>query len=119
MNLTGMKKEKNVINTVEKINMTLRTFTGGYVRYEGDTYMGGYNPWPIATCWMALYNLEAGNEKEAIENFKFVINSVSDNGLLGEQVNNDTMKPCWILGLTWSHAMFIIVLEELLNRNLL
>ena len=112
-------KEKNVINTVEKINMTLRTFTGGYIRYEGDTYMGGYNPWPIATCWMALYNLEAGNEKEAIENFKFVINSVSDNGLLGEQVNNDTMKPCWILGLTWSHAMFIIVLEELLNRNLL
>jgi GH15 family glucan-1,4-alpha-glucosidase len=81
--------------------------------------MGGYNPWPIATCWMALYNLEAGDEKEAIENFKFVINTVSDNGLLGEQVNNDIMKPCWIFGLTWSHAMFIIVLEELLNRKLL
>ena len=112
-------KEKKVLNTVEKINMTLRTFTGGYIRYEGDTYMGGYNPWPIATCWMALYNLEAGDEKEAIENFKFVINTVSDNGLLGEQVNNDIMKPCWIFGLTWSHAMFIIVLEELLNRKLL
>ena len=112
-------KEKKVLNTVEKINMTLRTFTGGYIRYEGDTYMGGYNPWPIATCWMALYNLEAGDDKEAIENFKFVINTVSDNGLLGEQVNNDIMKPCWIFGLTWSHAMFIIVLEELLNRKLL
>ena len=112
-------KEKNVLNTVEKINMTLRTFTGGYVRYEGDTYMGGYNPWPIATCWMALYNLASGNEKEALENFKFVINTTSDNGFLGEQVNNDIMKPCWIFGLTWSHAMFIIVLEELINRKLL
>ena len=112
-------KEKNVLNTVEKINMTLRNFTGGFVRCECDTYMGGYNPWPIATCWMALYNLEAGNEKEAIENFKFVVNSISDNGLLGEQVNNDTMKPCWIIGLTWSHAMFLIVLEELLKRKLL
>ena len=112
-------KEKNVLNTVEKINMTLRTFTGGYVRYEEDTYMGGYNPWPIATCWMALYNLEAGNEKEALENFKFVLNSVSENGYLGEQVNNDIMKPCWIIGLTWSHAMFLIVLEELMKRKLL
>ena len=112
-------KEKNVLNTVEKINMTLRTFTGGYIRYEGDTYMGGYNPWPIATLWMALYNLELGNDKEAIENFKFVLNSVSENGFLGEQVNNEIMKPCWIMGLTWSHAMFIIVLEALMKEKLL
>ena len=112
-------KEKNVLNTVEKINMTLRTFTGGYIRYEGDTYMGGYNPWPISTLWMALYNLEVGNDKEAIENFKFVLNSISENGFLGEQVNNEIMRPCWIIGLTWSHAMFIIVLEALMKKKLL
>ena len=28
--------EKNIQNTIERINMTLRTYTGGYVRYEED-----------------------------------------------------------------------------------
>ena len=106
-------KEKNIENTVEIINMTLRTYTGGYIRYEGDGYMGGYNPWPIANLWMANYCIDNSQYKEALKNFKFVVDSASEKGLLGEQVNNQTMKPMWIIGLTWSHAMFIIVLERL------
>ena len=112
-------KEKNIQNTVERINMTLRTYTGGYVRYENDTYMGGYNPWPIATLWMACYYLEAGENKKALENFAFVTNTASEHGLLGEQVNNEFMKPAWVIGLTWSHAMYIIVLEKLLEKGLI
>ena len=112
-------KEKNVQNTVERINMTLRTYTGGYIRYEGDRYMGGYNPWPIATLWMAWYYLDAGDNKKALENFSFVTNSASEHGLLGEQVNNDAMKPAWVIGLTWSHAMYIIILDKLLEKGLL
>ena len=112
-------KEKNIENTVERINMTLRTYTGGYIRYENDTYMGGYNPWPIATLWMACYYLEAGDNKRALENFAFVTNSASEHGLLGEQVNNDAMKPAWVIGLTWSHAMYIIVLEKLVEKGLI
>ena len=34
-------KEKKVTNTIEKINMTLRTYTGGYLRFEGDHYREG------------------------------------------------------------------------------
>ncbi len=112
-------KEKKIENTIEKINMTLRTYTGGYVRYEQDSYMGGYNPWPIANLWMACYNLEAGEEKKALENFAFVTNSCSEHGFLGEQVNNETMKPAWIIGLTWSHAMYVVVLEKLKKKGLL
>ncbi len=112
-------KEKNIQNTVEKINMTLRTYTGGYVRYENDKYMGGYNPWPIANLWMACYYLEAGDNKKALECFSFVTNSASEHGFLGEQVNNETMKPAWVIGLTWSHAMYIIVLEKLIKKGLL
>ena len=112
-------KEKNVQNTVERINMTLRTYTGGYIRYEGDRYMGGYNPWPIATLWMAWYYLDAGDNKKALENFSFVTNSASEHGLLGEQVNNNAMKPAWVIGLTWSHAMYIIILDKLLEKGLL
>lgn len=112
-------KEKNIENTVERINMTLRTYTGGYIRYEEDGYMGGYNPWPLANLWMACYYLEAGDNKKALENFAFVTNSASDHGLLGEQVNNDSMKPSWVIGLTWSHAMYIIVLDMLMKKGLI
>ena len=46
-------------------------------------------------------------------------NSASEQGLLGEQVNNEAMKPAWVIGLTWSHAMYVIVLEKLLKKGLL
>lgn len=111
--------DKNVQNTIERINMTLRTYTGGYIRFEDDTYMGGYNPWPIATLWMAWYYLEVDNTEKALENFAFVTNSASGHGFLGEQVNNDAMKPSWVIGLTWSHAMYIITLQKLIEKNVL
>ena len=75
-----MPKEKNVLNTIARIDMTLRTYTGGYVRYENDGYIGGYHPWPIATLWMALYCLEKGENKNALEKFEFVVNSCSEYG---------------------------------------
>ena len=111
--------DKKVKNTIERINMTLRTYTGGYIRYENDTYMGGYNPWPIATLWMAWYYLEAGDNEKALENFAFVTNSASGHGYLGEQVNNDAMKPSWVIGLTWSHAMYLLTLEKIIEKGLL
>ncbi len=107
-------KDKKITNTVEKINMTLRTHTGGYLRFENDSYMGGKNPWPIATLWMALYYISVGNKNKARECLIFVLNSCSELGFLAEQVNNDIMKPQWIMGLGWSHAMFILVLSKLL-----
>ncbi len=108
--------EKKVINTIEKINMTLRTYTGGYLRFEDDNYMGGKNPWVIATLWMALYYIEAGEDKKAKEAFNFVVNSSSDLGFLAEQIDNKNMQPAWVVGLGWSHAMFIITLEKLLKK---
>ena len=105
-------KEKKIVNTVEKINLTLRTYTGGYQRFEQDHYMNG-NPWPIANLWMTLYYLETGEKRKAKETFDFVVKTAGKHYLLGEQIDNNTLKPCWVLGLGWSHAMFIIVLEKL------
>ena len=107
--------DKRIQNTIEKINLTLRTYTGGYLRFEQDTYMGGKNPWPIATLWMAMYYIGVGNKNKAWECLAFVLNTCSDLGFLAEQVSNNTMMPEWIIGLGWSHAMFIIVLSELLK----
>lgn len=103
-------KEKKVLNTIEKINMTLRTYTGGYLRFEQDSYRGGKNPWPISTLWMAMYYQKAGENKKAKECIEFVVKSCNEHGLLGEQVDNSTLEPNWVVGLGWSHAMFILSL---------
>lgn len=105
-------KEKKIENTVERINMTLRTYTGGYLRFEADHYTGE-RPWVITTLWMALYYIEAGKIKEAKECFDFVVKTQNPYGFLAEQVDNEKMKPAWVIGLGWSHAMFIIVLDRL------
>lgn len=105
-------KEKKIKNTVERINLSLRTYTGGYTRFEGDNYMNG-NPWPIANLWMTLYYIETGEKRKAKETFDFVVKTAGKHSFLGEQINNSTLKPNWVIGLGWSHAMFIIVLEKL------
>lgn len=105
-------KEKKIVNTIERINLSLRTYTGGYQRFEQDHYRNG-NPWPIANLWMTLYYLETGEKKKAKDTFDFVVKTAGKHNYLGEQIENSTLKPNWVLGLGWSHAMFIIVLEKL------
>ena len=105
-------KEKKVLNTVEKMNMTIRTYTGGYLRFELDHYMTGKHPWPIATMWMAMYYQKAGNKKAAEECIKFVVDSASDLGFIAEQVDNKTKQGTWMNGLGWSHAMFVLLFSK-------
>lgn len=107
-------KEKKVKNTIERINLSLRTYTGGFKRFEEDNYMNG-NPWPIANMWMTLYYLESGEKKKAKETFDFVVKTSANHSFLGEQVSNDNLKTNWVIGLGWSHAMFILVLEKMLK----
>lgn len=108
-------KEKKIANTIERINLTLRTYTGGYLRYEGDNYVGG-NPWIIANLWLAEYYLQYGSKTKARECFDFAVIGSNEHGLLPEQVNNNTMDAAWVTGLGWSHAMFIDVLKKLYSK---
>ncbi len=105
-------KEKRIVNTVERINLSLRTYTGGYQRFEQDHYMNG-NPWVISNLWMTLYYLEKGEKKHAKETFDFVLKTAGKHYFLSEQIENATLKPNWVMGLGWSHAMFILVLEKM------
>ena len=102
-------KEKVVRNTVEQINLTLRTYTGGYLRFQNDTYIGGNIPWIISTAWMGMYYKKIKDYKTADECMKFIVNSATDLGLLAEQANIDQNER-WVIGLGWSHAMFINLL---------
>ena len=108
--------EKKINNTIEKINLTLRTYTGGYLRFEQDHYMEGQNPWPIATLWMAMYYNQKGEKEKAEECIKFVVNSCNEHGLLAEQVDNKTMTSNWVIGLGWSHAMFVLSQKEISQK---
>lgn len=103
--------EKSVQNTIEKINMTLRTYTGGYLRFQDDHYLGGNNPWPIATLWIAIYYSKISDKKKLLEGLEFVVNSSTEHGFLAEQVDNNTLKSNWMIGLGWSHAMFVIAIN--------
>ena len=87
-------REKKILNTVEKMNLSIRTYTGGYQRFEQDHYMNG-NPWPISNLWMTLYYLEAGEKQKAKETFDFVVKTVGKHYFIGEQIDNNTLKPNW------------------------
>ncbi len=106
-------EQREVKNTIEKINMTLRTYTGGYLRFENDSYLGGNNPWPIATLWLALYNMKIGKQEEATNQIEFISKTATKHGFLAEQIDNETMQSNWVIGLGWSHAMYIIALSQL------
>lgn len=109
-------KEERVQHTIDRINETIRTKQGGYLRYEQDHYRGGKHPWPITTLWMALYYLEKGEKEKAEECFFYAVNSASEHGFLAEQVNDVTKEPTWVIGLNWSHAMFIEVLYKMIEQ---
>ena len=49
--------------------------------------------------------------------FSIVIETMAEHGFLGEQVDNSTKTASWVIGLGWSHAMFIIVLEALAKHG--
>lgn len=73
--------------------------------------MGGNNPWVISTLWMALYYNKLGDKKKVLECLDFVVKSSTEHGFLAEQVDNKLLKSNWVIGLGWSHAMFVIALN--------
>ena len=109
----NMLEQEQLKNTVEKMDMSLKTYTGGYVRFENDNYLGGNNPWIIATLWMSLYNMKIGKGDIARKQIEFTTKTATEHGFLAEQVDNEKMQAKWVIGLGWSHAMYIIALAEL------
>lgn len=101
-----------VKNTVIDIEKNLKLDNGGYLRYQGDMYMGG-NAWIISSLWLALYYIELNDFNRARELFDWVTNHSDEMGFLPEQIERNGNNTAWIVQLSWSHAMYVIVKSKL------
>lgn len=90
--------------------------TGGILRYERDTYRGG-NPWILTTLWLASVELKLGNYSDARESFQWALSKTTGLGMFPEQVHRETGYPFWVIPLGWSHAMFLLFVKEVVDRN--
>ncbi len=109
--------DEQMIPTAEAVERQLTVHaTGGLMRYEYDNYIGG-NPWILTTLWAALYNIDRRNYDKAREYFWWAVKGATEQGLLPEQIDKMTGRPAWVIPLTWSHAMFVLVLDRLLEAG--
>ena len=105
-------KSNIAVNTVNEIENNLKLPNGGYLRFINDDFIGG-NAWIISSLWLALYYIEVGKIDRAKELYDWVTEHQDDKGFLAEQIDKETGKPAWIVGLSWSHALYIIVGKKL------
>ena len=89
---------------------------GGIMRYAEDCYIGG-NPWILTTLWLALYYIESGEHSQAKGLVQWAVSHQTKLGLLPEQVDKETGEPAWVIPLTWSHAMYVLAINALADRN--
>ncbi len=89
---------------------------GGVLRYEGDHYRGG-NPWILTTLWLGIVELSLKNWGPARRCLDWTLSKATAQGMLAEQVHRETGKPSWVIPLAWSHAMFLLFIKEVLDRQ--
>jgi glucoamylase len=107
----------------------VKTDVGGCARYEDDYYhqvsqdlanVPG-NPWFICTMWLAQYEIASArgdaNLKEAVKILEWVADHALPSGALAEQVHPYTNEPLSVSPLTWSHATFVTVVLEYLEKR--
>lgn len=121
--------DEKVINTMNHVHEKLwcKTEVGGLARYENDYYhrisydVPG-NPWFITTLWLAQHYIAQAKTtyelNKAMEVMEWVADRALQSGALAEQVNPYTNEPLSVSPLTWSHASFVIVVQEYINKLL-
>lgn len=120
----------------EKVKSTMRqvyeklwskTTAGGLARYENDPYYrttnnAAGNSWFVTTLWLAQYYIalaKTNNDlSKAVDIMRWVAQHALPSGVLAEQLDPNTNEPLSVSPLTWSHAAFIAVVQEYLNKLL-
>lgn len=97
----------------------------GYMRYEGDNYYalkeGNPNPWVITTLWMAQYLIMRAEKVKDLEKvyevLEWTCSHATKSGVLAEQMNPHTREHLSTAPLIWSHAEFVITVDEYIKKH--
>lgn len=121
--------DEKVKSTMRQVYEKLwcRTNVGGLARYENDPYYrqskdAAGNPWFVTTLWLAQYYIALAKTRDdlakAMDIMQWAAQHALPSGVLAEQVNPNTNEPLSVSPLTWSHAAYIAVVQEYLNKLL-
>ena len=61
--------------------------------------------------------MKAGRTEEALRWFRWAADHRTSLDLLPEQVDRNTGKAAWVVPLTWSHAMFVLTVLDLMEAG--
>lgn len=97
----------------------------GYVRYEDDNYYKMQaahtpNPWIVCTMWMAQYHIKKAKTvaelEPAMRLMEWTQSHATKGGVLAEQMHPQTREQLSTAPLVWSHAEFVITVQEYLEK---
>jgi GH15 family glucan-1,4-alpha-glucosidase len=116
-----------VVATMQAIESDLHRPDGGVYRYKSDVYYGG-GEWILLTAWLGWYYTSIKKYDMAKELCKWIEAQADENGFLAEQVSEHVLDTKFIdpwvkkwgpiaKPLTWSHAMYIILTNAIMEGN--
>jgi len=101
---------------------------GGIARYSNDYYFKvdpdtkkvPGNPWFMCTLWLAQWYIATAKTTHDLKPARDIINWVVAHqmpaGLLSEQLDPNTGAPLSVSPLTWSHAEFIVTVDDFCRK---
>lgn len=122
--------EPRIVQTMTAIENELgnKAACGGIARYTNDYYfqvehdvdLTPGNPWFICTLWMAQWRIATATSiadlKPARRIIDWTVAHQLPGGLLSEQVDPHSGAPLSVSPLTWSHAEFVITVDEYVQK---
>jgi GH15 family glucan-1,4-alpha-glucosidase len=123
--------DPRIVGTMQRLEVELanRAATGGVARYANDYYfqvehdlaLCAGNPWFICTLWLAQWKIAVARKhadlKEARQIIDWAVRHQIPGGLLSEQLDPHTGAPLSVSPLTWSHAEFVVTVDDYLRRS--
>lgn len=118
------KRVKSAFEKTEEL-LTLRTASGGVVRYEDDAYYRideetTGNSWILTTLWLAQCKVARAKSESDLEEVKetleWCVRHALSTGVLPEQLHPHTGEPLSATPLTWSHAEYVLTVIAYLNK---
>ncbi len=115
---------KNMVKAVET-RLKVPTSFGGYMRYEGDNYYrtskeAPPNAWCITTLWMAQYYIKSAHSRKDLSRAHDILLWIRDRAntgdILPEQIHPYTGAHLSTAPLVWSHAEFVITVDEYMKK---